>query len=920
MGLFSSIGSALGGIAGSALGNAVLPGIGGAIGGSLGSSLGGSIGGGDAPAGAPGNSFFGGPQYTYQQYEREKVLPDYLQQPYEDTVSAVMDAGTEPFKPYSYEFRPELFAPDEIRAQELYRELPGRYSPYVQGGLDVVGEAQRMALGGPDQALLQGYMNPFIENVLDVQKQRSLQDYQMMHRNLQKQAGQVGSFGGSRFGIAEAQLADDFGLRQDQLESQMLMAGYDRALAGLERGLDRGLVGATQGLGGLQGIDIGAINALQQSGQRQYARDYGEFIREISDPMLKAGFLAQNMQPLAATVVGERGTSLGYTDPNAGALGEALGIYGGLKGIAGEFPGEIGKAGDFLQDTFGTRLGLPEDFGRTPTGNVPIPGTKPVSKAMIPIPGRKPVIAANQGGLLYNIGGMAAGLDGGDLTEAYDLYLNAAMGGPGFVNPTGFQGGDFTTASSPVVGATGDATPAGGLLGALERMKDEKAKAEGKDSQGSEQTEGKETPGPESEGLYETLQGFAKALGVDLSGTDFSGTKSEEGAIKANEGGRLGVDSKEAQEYLDMVDQLDYQAIADKLNESTPEMDLDGKSTGKLDAKDVYNMMRSLGYPPVPETKPERRYNEQGQVQPVTEEEEKEGMNAAQAIGLGLAGPTLAAGAWNLGKKFVPPAAKLGLQAGKWAFGTTKGQAITGGGLYGAGSLYDYLKGNKELTEADKKAVKDAEAPAKGIAAGTESGAKKTGQGGREILSLPQTNFATRSDVRGMLAKSLAGADQKQADRSAAWAAFGAKMTEGGGFAYSFPRASLEFQKTIMAQETAKFNKQKALLELENDMLQKETNRETNKIAAQIALAKLPLLVRELDIKAMEAQKAGRDAEARAKDAAHAGFYKSQSMAIEKMWESVLADGDFDKKDQKKLKDMHETFKDLQGYSVNEKG
>jgi hypothetical protein len=796
MGLFSKIGAVAGGLSG-------IPG-----GSLIGGAAGGLLDGGGGVPGAPGNSITGGPRYQYQQYEREKVLPDYLQQPYEDTVGAVMDAGTRPFNPYEFQDRPELFAPDERRAQELYRGIPDKYSPYIQGGLDVVGEAQRMALQGPSSELIQGYMNPFIEQTLDVQKRRSLQDYQMMQSDLDRRAGQVGSFGGSRFGLQSAQLADDFGLRQDQLESQMLMGGYDRALAGLERGLERGM--DPRYVGGFQSADLQGIGALQQSGQRQYERDFGEFMREETDPMLKAGFLARNIQPLASTVIGERGSSLGYTDPNAGAIAEGLGFGSAIKGLGG-LDGIIDMIGGG-GTSFGG-LGLDNWLGQ----------------------GSLSSGALNLGGFgIFNKGGRI-GYNTGGAVDPYSAYLAAATAG-NFVSPSSFSSMPaFTMGGS----SAGVEEGAGGLLGALEALS-------------KEQDEGEDVPGPEAETSQD-----------DLS----------EALEKKNRGGVLGyqqgglADLEDEQTLFELLDNL----VEDR-PESVLNVGLNKAKQGLYGATDsaIGAGLEGLGavgqgissaLMPIEDARLKvaedwskfQDANRKGLMALVDDITQKSkdlyyqkpgiepGMTRAERMG--EIGKSKLKQALGIGLRGGMAPAEVGIGIGKWLgeepeegqFLGTKGDKPSDQDKRAkeARDYFDTAQSRYDEEQKQLEAFIAAGTPAAKIGADAALELATAGPQGT-LQSTPAmqgrvasqgTKLPTTEDIRQkrLARKGLSDAVDKQAveeqRRRSALLAFGASIVQGGGLAQSLPRAALAYDNAIKSQESAALKQRMELEKLELDRI-----------------------------------------------------------------------------------------------------
>ena len=54
-----------------------------------------------------------------------------------------------------------------------------------------------------DSAAAQKYMSPYMQNVVDVQKQQAIQDFQDQNAASSAQAVQAGAFGGSRQAIAQ---------------------------------------------------------------------------------------------------------------------------------------------------------------------------------------------------------------------------------------------------------------------------------------------------------------------------------------------------------------------------------------------------------------------------------------------------------------------------------------------------------------------------------------------------------------------------------------------------------------------------------------------------------------------------------------------------------------------------------------------
>jgi hypothetical protein len=174
------------------------------------------------------------------------------------------------------------------------------------------GQAYQTAATSP--AAIQAYMSPYMQNVVDYQKQQAIRDFQKQAPTMQAQAVGQGAFGGNRLALQQseanralqnqlagiqatgsqdafrqAQQAQQFGA---QLGLQGLQAGY--------QGLGVGLQGAQTGLQGVSGAAQGA-SLLGNLGQTQFGQETA-----ISDAQLRAGALQQALR--------QQGLDIGYQD------------------------------------------------------------------------------------------------------------------------------------------------------------------------------------------------------------------------------------------------------------------------------------------------------------------------------------------------------------------------------------------------------------------------------------------------------------------------------------------------------------------------------------------------------------------------------------------------------------------------------
>ena len=174
------------------------------------------------------------------------------------------------------------------------------------------GEAYRRAATTPSD--IQAYMSPYMQNVVDYQKQQAIRDFQKEAPQMQARAVGQGAFGGNRLALQQSeanralqnQLA---GIQatgtQDAFKQaqQAQQFGSELGLRGLQagyQGLGLGLQGVGTGLQGVSGAAQGA-GLLGNLGQTQFSQETA-----ITDAQLRAGALQQALQ--------QQGLDVGYQD------------------------------------------------------------------------------------------------------------------------------------------------------------------------------------------------------------------------------------------------------------------------------------------------------------------------------------------------------------------------------------------------------------------------------------------------------------------------------------------------------------------------------------------------------------------------------------------------------------------------------
>ena len=257
---------------------------------------------------------------------------------------------------------------DQKDALQLTKEGIGAYKPFLtqaeqamQQGLGTTGYAasQLAGIGGaPTQSDLDAYMNPFQQSVIDATMSELDKQGALAQSNLATQAQQAGAFGGSRFGVQEAELGGNLQDARARALSQLNMQNFGQAQSGVQNQLERERLAAlgigalgqqqaqlgsgfaslgaqVQGMGQQDASNLLGIGGMQQQfAQQQADVKRRNLLEPRMQPYQQLGFLSDIYQgaPTSGQVMNIGGGGTGAS-PLQQAIGTGVGMLSGIGGL-----------------------------------------------------------------------------------------------------------------------------------------------------------------------------------------------------------------------------------------------------------------------------------------------------------------------------------------------------------------------------------------------------------------------------------------------------------------------------------------------------------------------------------------------------------------------------------------------------------
>ena len=295
------------------------------------------------------------------------VLPTFAQQPTVDIAKTLEELLKQPLTVPQQEVAPLTQTQTEAMARA--QEGIGSFQPFLDAataaqtaGLGTLG-AGAQTVGGaefvPTQATLDRFMDPYQQNVTQEALKEIDRQQQIAENRLSGQAVKAGAFGGSRFGVAQSELArnaadlksrrifEDLSRNFQQAQAASRAANQQRIQAGQVFGqLGRatsGIGGALAGIGAqtqaLQGQDVNRLLGIGGMQQQQAQQELNVGTQNLAAmqnaPFQQLSTGAGILQQLLPNMVGQQTVApLPQTNPFAQAAG-IVGTGVGLQSLLG---------------------------------------------------------------------------------------------------------------------------------------------------------------------------------------------------------------------------------------------------------------------------------------------------------------------------------------------------------------------------------------------------------------------------------------------------------------------------------------------------------------------------------------------------------------------------------------------------------
>lgn len=307
-----------------------------------------------------------GPSQPSSQTVTQTNLPEYARPYFENLLQRGQAESYREYTPYQGQ-RIAGFTPGQTAVQQEVAgmQTPGQFQPATQmttaaglgsmgAGAQAMGAGQQYAQMATDPSQMQAYMSPYMQSVVDTQKQAAIRDAQKQQLGASLGAARQGTYGGARQLLAQTERERNLGSQLAQIQAAGSQKAFEAAQQAQQFGANLGLQGIQTGLQGLgqvgqMGAQLGQLGTAQQAAnlqrlqaqaasageqraleQQRMDTQYADFLRQRDYPMEQLNYFSSLLRGLPVQMGSTQTT---YAQPpsmlqQVGGLGlSALGLY-----------------------------------------------------------------------------------------------------------------------------------------------------------------------------------------------------------------------------------------------------------------------------------------------------------------------------------------------------------------------------------------------------------------------------------------------------------------------------------------------------------------------------------------------------------------------------------------------------------------
>lgn len=253
--------------------------------------------------------------------------------------------GIKGYQPYSTNPAEYVAAFSPLQKQSFTGAQNLETPAQIGAGSDMAYQAGQYGQNAINPAVSHAYMSPYMQNVVETQKQGALRDFDVQQQMRNANAAKAGAFGGSRQAIENAEAQRNLGTQLGQIQATGLQNAFEQAQQSQQFAAQQqlGAAGALGDLGAKQiSSQMEASKLQNQLGQQQTQQQQDIINNAISNYAMQQQYPLQQLGLYNALLRGYAIPTTAQTTYQAPPSGVSQ--YGGLAATA---LGAYGAAGGF---------------------------------------------------------------------------------------------------------------------------------------------------------------------------------------------------------------------------------------------------------------------------------------------------------------------------------------------------------------------------------------------------------------------------------------------------------------------------------------------------------------------------------------------------------------------------------------------